>query len=184
MLVRGHPIAERRLVKLDVGNTWPGVADLAYGRTIWHEEAIAHFQRALELDAAADVPLYHLSAEYAHLDMFDESVNAKVRFWGDRGEGEEADLLRRVYREKGYHLAIAAVADKYVEWASQEYVSPELIAEYYALAGETEHALLWPEKAYEERDPALWTIRGNNYFNSIRSEPRFKELERRIGLPD
>jgi tetratricopeptide (TPR) repeat protein len=142
-----------------------------------HEEAITHYRRALEFEPAAATPLYHLPAEYAHLGMFDEAVHAHVRSTGN-------NELEDVYREKGYHAALAAYAGKLVERARLEYVSPFWIAETYALAGETEKALTWLDKAYEERDPPLALIRLNNYFNSIRSEPRYKELERRIGLPD
>jgi hypothetical protein len=52
------------------------------------------------------------------------------------------------------------------------------------MAGETEKALHWLEKAYEEREPMIVSNRSNPGFDPLRSDPRFKELEKRAGLPD
>jgi hypothetical protein len=45
-----------------------------------------------------------------------------------------------------------------------------------------EKALEWLEKAYEEHDSGLVSIAVEPMFDSIRSEPRFKEIVRRMKL--
>ena len=49
--------------------------------------------------------------------------------------------------------------------------------------GEKERALLYLEKAYSERANALIYLRADSRFDVLRAEPRFKDLVRRIGLP-
>jgi predicted Zn-dependent protease len=55
------------------------------------------------------------------------------------------------------------------------------IAVIYAALGETDQAINWLEKGYEERfNPGVLLRPG---FDPLRSDPRFQDLVRRIGLP-
>jgi hypothetical protein len=67
--------------------------------------------------------------------------------------------------------------------AKKRYVSPGGLASISMLAGEKEEALEWLEKAYEVRDPRLAGLKSNRMFNPPRSDPRFQDLLRRVGLP-
>jgi hypothetical protein len=62
-------------------------------------------------------------------------------------------------------------------------VSSFNLAVIYAAIGDTDHALEWLEKAYEERSPSLNVLELSPAFAELRSEPRFTELVRRVGLP-
>lgn len=67
--------------------------------------------------------------------------------------------------------------------ARQKYVSPYFIALIYTGLGEKEQAFAWLEKAYEQRHPYLILIKVEPVFDSLRSDPRFAELMRKVGLP-
>jgi predicted Zn-dependent protease len=55
------------------------------------------------------------------------------------------------------------------------------IAMIYAALGDKNQAMVWLEKGYEERfNPGVLLRPG---FDPLRSDPRFQELIRRIGLP-
>jgi Flp pilus assembly protein TadD len=55
------------------------------------------------------------------------------------------------------------------------------IAEIYVALGDTDQAMSWLEKSYEERfNPSVLLRPG---FDPLRSDPRFTDLLRRIGLP-
>jgi tetratricopeptide (TPR) repeat protein len=56
------------------------------------------------------------------------------------------------------------------------------IASYHALLGEREQALAWLNRAFEDRDPSLVAVHVDSAFESIRLDPRFNDLLRRIGL--
>jgi hypothetical protein len=57
------------------------------------------------------------------------------------------------------------------------------IAHLHTRLGENEQAFAWLDKAYEEHDMWLATLKVEPKWDSLRSDPRFQELERRVGLP-
>ena len=59
-----------------------------------------------------------------------------------------------------------------------------LIGQLSALYGEPEEALSWLERAYEEHDPLMTQLKVDPYLDSLRSDPRFQDLLRRIGFPE
>ena len=59
---------------------------------------------------------------------------------------------------------------------------PEYIAGIYLSLGEKEQALAWLERAYEARGDYLVFVKVDPLWDSLRSEPRFQDLMRRIGL--
>jgi adenylate cyclase len=43
-------------------------------------------------------------------------------------------------------------------------------------------ALAWLEKAYEQRDPKMTTLKVEPKWNSLRNEPRFIDLMKRMNF--
>lgn len=66
--------------------------------------------------------------------------------------------------------------------AQRRYVPPEYIALVFEGLGERKRALQWFEKAYAERSMNGWIL-PDPRLDQIRTEPRFKILMRRMGLP-
>jgi TolB-like protein/Tfp pilus assembly protein PilF len=66
--------------------------------------------------------------------------------------------------------------------AAHEPVSPVSIARIYIGLGDKEQALVWLGKAYEERSDHLLHVGADPAFDPLRSDPRFDELLRGIGL--
>ncbi len=52
------------------------------------------------------------------------------------------------------------------------------------MIGETEDAMTWLERAYEERDPVLLLAKTDPRLDPLRSDPRVQDLLRRIGFPE
>ncbi len=75
------------------------------------------------------------------------------------------------------------VIDDLAELSKRKYVSPLFIAGIYAGLGERDQAFAWLEKAYQERPPSMTLIGVEPVFDSLRSDPRFVDLVRRVGLP-
>ena len=63
------------------------------------------------------------------------------------------------------------------------YVSPAELATVYVGLGEKEQALSLLERAYAQHDLQLQYLGVDPHFDSLRSEPRFQELIRKVGLP-
>ena len=71
-------------------------------------------------------------------------------------------------------------------WETQrktEYYSAYLIASLYADLGEKDQAFQWLNTAYYERDRLMLGLKADFPLDSLRSDPRFAELVRKVGLP-
>jgi len=88
----------------------------------------------------------------------------------------------------GLGLAYAAAgksdeARKVLEQIQQRpYIASTSIASIYAAIGEIEEALKWLERARQERSPGLVYLRVASWNERVRSDPRFDELVRAVGL--
>ncbi|HVP42893.1 MAG TPA: protein kinase [Terriglobales bacterium] len=152
--------------------------DLLYLRR--YDDAIAQARKALR--TAPDAPVAH-NALWIGLflkGMYKEAfLEAKANFPGDR-ELEEA--FDRGYAEGGYPLAMRRGADLLAARSRKAYVSPTFVAGLYLAAGDKDLTLQWLEKAFEVREPNLPYI-GTPDYDSVRSDPRFQDLLRRMKLP-
>ncbi len=57
------------------------------------------------------------------------------------------------------------------------------IATIHAALGEKDLAFEWLQKAYEDRSGWLVYLKIDPMFDPLRSDPRFTDLLRRVGLP-
>lgn len=81
------------------------------------------------------------------------------------------------------HAALQILSDLN-QTSKQEYVSAYLVAEVHAGLGDKDAAFRWLEKAFAERNDLLVELKVEPAFAPYRSDPRFADLVRRIGLPE
>jgi TolB-like protein/Tfp pilus assembly protein PilF len=81
-------------------------------------------------------------------------------------------------------LAILSELQSRRQSPGRGYASPVLIAFVYEGLGQTDEALNWLELAITERDG--WLILMNSFprFETLRGDPRFENILRRVGLPE
>ena len=64
----------------------------------------------------------------------------------------------------------------------QRYVSPVNFALVYAGLGDADSTFQWMEKAYQTRSAGVREL-ASMCFDSVRSDPRYPDLMKRVGLP-
>jgi len=76
-------------------------------------------------------------------------------------------------------------------WATHQAFFPVNLADVYATLGDRDRAFYWLEQAYAHHDIGiastdlgLESLNNDFLLNSFRSDPRFKDLVRRVGLPE
>ena len=69
------------------------------------------------------------------------------------------------------------------EIAKQRYISSYHIATIYVALKDRDTAFEWLEKAYSEHSPDLVGLKTEPRLDHVRSDPRFSDLVRRVGLP-
>ena len=71
-----------------------------------------------------------------------------------------------------------------VHKSKNSYVSPYVLATLYASLGEKDKAFQYLEKAYSEKSLELIpNLKADLRIENLRSDPRFQDLARRVGLP-
>jgi TolB-like protein/Flp pilus assembly protein TadD len=67
--------------------------------------------------------------------------------------------------------------------AKKRYVCSYEVATAYVLLREKDQAFRWLDKAVEERSDCMVALAVDPRLDSLRSDPRFQDLQRRVGLP-
>jgi hypothetical protein len=86
------------------------------------------------------------------------------------------------YAVSGQNSEAMKIISGLEELSKQEYVSPCYNALIYVGLSQKDQAFKWLEEAYEKRDNMLVYLKANPEYNSLRSDPRFTELLKKIGL--
>jgi TolB-like protein/tRNA A-37 threonylcarbamoyl transferase component Bud32/Tfp pilus assembly protein PilF len=155
--------------------------DLLYVRR--YDEAIAQCRTALRTvpdhPVAQNILWWALSLKRMQNEALAVSKAYLNGVYRDRDVEKAFD---RGYAEGGYSGAMRRAAEALAAHFRKSYVNPSDIAQLYLEAGEKAQALEWLEKGVEVRDPNMPYI-GAPFYDSLRADPRFQALLRRMNLP-
>jgi serine/threonine-protein kinase len=146
-----------------------------------YDRAIEQLRRAVEMDPNGTLARNWLGYNYIQKGMYEEAIAVT-----NKPESDDPYLLAvtgRAYAMLGKRAEAQKIIARLQERAKQRYVSPYLIAMIYLGLGEKEHVLDWLEKSYQSREDAFTGLNCDPAFDDLRSEPRFQDLVRRVGLP-
>jgi eukaryotic-like serine/threonine-protein kinase len=149
-----------------------------------HEEAIEHGRRAVEMDASFFPGHFYLGLAYIDHRRYSDAV---------------ASLQQATALSGNSTMTLAALGSAFAFWGNEEearrilreleelrprkYVPQTFVAAIYAGLGETGRAWSCLERAYEDR--CVWLLRSiatDPRLNSLRHEPRFHDLARRVNV--
>jgi len=152
-----------------------------------YDEAIEQVNHTLELDPNYTVALFQFADIYERKGMYDDAISISRRAYQILGDDQAVDLFANAHGLSGYHQASTTLAKEslaqLLERSKDSYVSPLLIASVYSQLNQKDEAFQWLEKAYEERSALLVLLKINEDWKNLRSDPRFADLVKRIGLP-
>jgi hypothetical protein len=100
--------------------------------------------------------------------------------------GDPAHLasLGHAYAIAGQKTEARKILDELEKLSQHRYVPASGFATVYTGLGETEPALDWLEKAYQEPHWYMAFLRVEPLFDPLRADPRFQELVRRMNFPE
>jgi TolB-like protein len=102
---------------------------------------------------------------------------------GDRNESEFASAMEQGFRSAGWKGALTKGIETRQTQRKTGYSSAYGIARLYAQLGDKDQAFQWLNTAYKERDSWLTCLKTDFLLDPLRSDPRFAETVRKIGLP-
>lgn len=146
-----------------------------------YDVAIQQAKNALALDPDF-LPAHRLlGLVYLKQRRFNESINELQGVVSRTQSGRDRALLAQAYAISGDHAEANRLLNELVE---EDQVSPYYIAVGYAGLGDKDRAFHFLERAYREQASMLQYLKVQPTLENLRSDPRFGELARRIGLPD
>jgi len=157
------------------------------GRSLYYagqyDQAIAQYQETLEMDSTFALAQTLMGLAYLQQSRFEEAIALGEKTSTFRGGSPDAvACLGYAYAMSGNRLGATKILEYLAEQSQLRYVSPLNAAIVYVGLGDKDNVFKWLEKAYAERTPDITAVKVDPIYNSVRSDPRFTHLLRRIGL--
>ena len=147
-----------------------------------YDQAIEALKKTLELDQNYDLPHSYLGDAYTAKGMYAEGIAAYQQAIKVGGDNTAAQIyLGAAYARMGERGTAEQILRDLQ--TTQRYVSPGDLPVLYAALGKREEAFASLEKAYAAHDLQLQYLSVNPSFDSLRTDRRFQDLLRRVGLP-
>ena len=164
-------------------NFYLGVALLSSGRS---DEAIARFQASIDLDPTYFYSYNFLGRSYLQAGKKQEALAAYKRALELEPENyENSANLAYAYGVTGGRAEAEKIIEYLKERAKTDYVSPYYFAIAYAGLGKNEETFKSLERACDDKsDSLVLYLTADPQMQGIRSDPRYKDLLKRMNLPE
>lgn len=150
-----------------------------------YDKAVEQLQRIIEMDPNFMAARSVLGSVLAQKGLHDEAIGEYQKVM-DLLKGATAaetsvraliayTLAKSGQRSDSLHLLNAVI--------ESGIAPPYLVAGIYTALQDHDAAFEWLEKAYEQRDIQLVSLKVDPTLDGLRSDPRFTALVRRVGLP-
>ncbi len=147
------------------------------------ESAINECKKELEIDPRFFPAYIKLGKIYLQKSIFGEGVSMMQK----AVEISDGSTIARAYLAYAYGVSgnndmAEAIINELIEISEKKYVSAFNIAVAYSGLGNKEATIHWLEKAFDQRAGGLFKINVDQIFKTLRDEPRFQALVRKLGL--
>jgi serine/threonine-protein kinase len=173
---RAHELDPVSLVKV------AGIGEVLYFKGEY-DRAAGQYREALELDPNSGFAHWALGNVYLQKGMYQQAISeyqTSIPLSGD--SPDELASLGYAYALSGKSGEAQKVIAELTARSKRRYVPPTLFAFVYTGLGEKDRAFEWLDRAFDERDSVLVLLNAEPMFGPLRSDPRFVQLARRIGL--
>ena len=153
------------------------------GAFYWSREfdrAIALYQSQAQLRPSDFSPHFELAKIYAVMGRNDDAISEWQKMATLLEYGELSTHIGHAYHAGGYKRALQVFTKELEASSPKGFVPSWFVASVYGFMGDKDRAFAWLEKAYEVRDGV--DSLNEPAWDPLRSDPRFKDLMRRVGL--
>jgi eukaryotic-like serine/threonine-protein kinase len=158
---------------------------IVYADDRQNEQALIQARKIYELEPNFPTGRWALSQAFIVNGMYAEAIELNEKFL------QTAPTNQLFLRFAGYAYAKSnrrkeaeAIINKFEKLSKTEYVISYRIANIYAALGEKDKAFAELEKAFENHDWELYRLKVDPLMDPLRDDPRFKDLLKRMGLPE
>ena len=149
-----------------------------------YDEAIEQLRNVIAMDPNHYQAHWFLGHTYALNKQFEQAIAAsqKAVDVSQRAPGA-LGMLGMVYAQAGQKDEANKILNELLELNKRRYVTPAALANLYIGLDNKDQAFFWLEKAFQERSNYLAYLKVFPILDPLRSDPRFADLVRRVGLP-
>lgn len=148
-----------------------------------YAEAIPIFEKLLPTAPNKAANYLGLWGAFYKQEKYDQALAAARGYFTTTGEERLADALGSGGGAAAYREAMRRVGRLMAAESAHRHVPAIRVARMFAHAGDKDAALEWLEKAYEARESPMTHLAVFWDWDSLRSEPRFQALLRKMNLP-
>ena len=152
-----------------------------------YDESIAQFQKALDLNPNIPVVRAELGFVYGMKRMYPQAIAEfdKIPDQGKVTVGNQfvAGMLGWVYAASGRRTDALKIAQEFKNLSAHAYVDFYWPAAVYAGLDDKDEAFRLLEKGYQEHAASMPYLAVDPFWYGMRSDPRYADLLRRVGLP-
>ena len=184
---RDEAVAElKRAVELEplslITNAIFGLSYLYAGQ---NDKALEQGKRTYDLDPNFRFGRQYLGNTYIVLGRYDEAIAlAEEGLKTSPLSQEDLVIAGLAYAKSGRRREAFQYLDRFRELAKTRYVRTVFTASIYAALGDKDKAFAELEKSFEDKDCFLPRITLDPFMDSLRDDPRFKDLMKRMNLPE
>jgi serine/threonine protein kinase/Tfp pilus assembly protein PilF len=147
------------------------------------DDSVEQLKKTISLEDTFFVPHQYLGRTYIQKGMYREALAELERARQlSNNAPEVVASLGHAYAVAGRTTDARKALTDLDEIARERYVLPYFRAAVYTGLGDKDEAFAWLERAFEERHPGLVLVNIDPRFDSLRSDPRFTDLIRRLGV--
>jgi TolB-like protein/DNA-binding winged helix-turn-helix (wHTH) protein/Flp pilus assembly protein TadD len=145
-----------------------------------YDQAIQEFRAVQEMEP--NFPRVHIVVfAYVEKGMYAEAL-ADTKNWREAGSSPWFwSVLAYTYGRAGQQPEAQRALDKLLELNRRQQIDPSALIQVYIGMGNKDQAFVWLENAYSQHS-SLTTLKVDPIYDSLRSDPRFQDLLRRVGL--
>jgi TolB-like protein/DNA-binding winged helix-turn-helix (wHTH) protein/Tfp pilus assembly protein PilF len=145
------------------------------------DRAIEKWRSILEMDP--DFQRAHLiMGAYVERRMFAEALADNEKFRPVTPVSSYLSWRTYIYGRSGQSAQAYHALHELLQWNTTHPGDPMIVAFAYLGLGDKDQALAWLEKAYAQHSNELTTLKVYSAYDPLRSDPRFQDLLRRVGL--
>jgi eukaryotic-like serine/threonine-protein kinase len=145
-----------------------------------YDDADRAYRGALEIDPGFAMAHAYLAANHARRGQFDLALSEGRLASSQFGEESSIRTLGPIYAAVGQRKDAEAALTALGALSARAYVSDLDFAAIHALLGDRDEAFVWLERAVTARASDLFTIRVDPMWDSIRDDPRFDQVLRKM----
>jgi serine/threonine-protein kinase len=147
-----------------------------------YDKAIEQYQKALELDPGFIRVYVTLGSSYGQKGMYEQAIDMIQKAIDLSGDRAKIAALGRVYALSGKKAEAHNIIDELKELSKKRYISPYCLALIYASMDEKDSGMEYLNQAYVEHVSELIYLRVDPFLDKLRSDPRFKNLLKKVCL--